>query len=376
MYIQETNVPFILNFSPKHQQIALTFLSGIGSRRARILIAHFNDLEEFFTEKTLNLAKIPGVPSNFISFKQRAAALLEADKALEHLERIGGQTVFYTEADYPRRLKNCGDAPLLLYSKGNVDCNPEKIISIVGTRHATDYGKSLTRELIEGIRQTGTTVVSGMAYGIDICAHTSALENELSTLGVLGHGLDLMYPFAHRKIASRMLETGGLVTEFPPGLKPEPSYFPMRNRIVAGMADATIVVESGDKGGSLITANLANDYSRDVFAYPGDIGRPFSAGCLKLIQEDKAHLLTGPDNFLTMMDWNIQGPAVVQRKLFTDLNDFEERIVTALKTKKDLAVDSIGFIASLTAAEVSTHLLNLEFKGLVRPMPGKRYSLI
>jgi len=377
VYIQETKIPLILNFTPKHQQIALTFLSGIGSRRARILVSHFNDLEEFFTERKLNLAKIPGVPANFVSYKHRIAALTEADKTLEHIEKLDATTAFFTEAHYPRRLKNCADAPLLLYAKGRIDWNPDKIVSIVGTRHATDYGKALTAELVEGMKATGATIVSGMAYGIDICAHAAALQNELPTVGVLGHGIDLLYPHAHRKIAARMLETGGLISEFPPGMKPEPSYFPMRNRIVAGMADATIVVESGEKGGSLITANLANDYSRDVFAFPGDVSRPFSAGCLQLIQQDKAHLILNSANFLTMMNWKPAEAAVpVQRNLFIDLTAIEERIVSALRTKKELAVDSIGFLASLSAGEVASHLLSLEFKGLVRAMPGKRYSLI
>jgi DNA processing protein len=366
-----------LTFSPKHQQIALTFLSGIGSRRARILIAHFNDLEEFFTEKRLNLAKIPGVPADFISYRHRTEALKEADKTLHHLDKLGATAVFFTEADYPRRLKNCADAPLLLYAKGAIDWNPERIISIVGTRHATDYGKGLTGELVEGLKATGATVVSGMAYGIDICAHTAALQQQLPTIGVLGHGLDVLYPSVHRKIAARMLETGGLISEFPPGLKPEPSFFPMRNRIVAGIADATVVVESGDKGGSLITANLANDYNRDVFAFPGDVNRPFSAGCLKLIQQAKAHLVLGAEDLLTMMSWKQQTEkAAVQHKLFIDLSIVEERIVSALRTKKDMAMDTIGFLAALSAGEVASHLLDLEFKGLVRSLPGKRYSLI
>jgi DNA processing protein len=366
-----------LNFSILHQQIALTFLSGIGSRRARIIISHFNDLESFFGEKRLNLAKIPGIPANFVSLKHRMAALDEADKVIAYLEKIGATTVFYTDAAYPLRLKQCADAPLLLYAKGHFDWNPKRAVSVVGTRHATDYGKQLTQELVKGLAGTGCTIVSGMAYGIDICAHVAALENGLPTIGVLGHGLHTLYPYDHRKTARQMLDTGGLVSEFAPGMKPEPAYFPMRNRIVAGMADATIVIESGDKGGSLITAGLANDYSRDVFAYPGDVSRPHSAGCLKLIQDDKAHLITGPKDVLKFMGWDAEKPPVpVQRNLFADLSVVEERIVHTLKTQKELAIDAIGYLASLTIAEVSAHLLSLEFKGLVRPLPGKRYSLI
>lgn len=366
-----------MNFSPLHQQIALTFLSGIGSRRARIIISHFNDLEAFFGEKRLNLAKIPGIPANFVSLKQRLAALQEADAVIAYLDRIGASTVFFTDTEYPRRLKQCEDAPLLLYAKGNIDWNPKKVVSVVGTRHATDYGKQLTQELVAGLAVCGATIVSGMAFGIDICAHQAALENGLPTIGVLGHGLHTLYPYQHSKTARQMLDTGGLISEFAPGMKPEPAYFPMRNRIVAGMADATIVIESGGKGGSLITAGLANDYNRDVFAFPGDVSRPHSAGCLKLIQDDKAHLITGPQDVLKFMGWDTEKqPVPVQRNLFADLSGIEERIVQTLKTKKELAVDTIGYLASLTAAEVSTHLLSLEFKGLVRPLPGRRYSLI
>ncbi len=355
----------------------MTFLSGIGSRRARLLIAHFNDLEQFFTEQKLDLSRIPGIPASFVSYKQRLAALEAADSVLEHLDKLEAHSVFFTDTDYPKRLKQCEDAPLLLYGKGNINWNPERVVSIVGTRRASDYGKTLTTTLVEGLQASGSTIVSGMAYGIDICAHTAALQAGLPTIGVLGHGLHVLYPHAHRKTAKQMLDTGGLATEFAPGLKPEPAYFPMRNRIVAGMADVTVVVESGEKGGSLITANLANDYNRDVCAYPGDVTRPASAGCLKLIKEDKAHLITGPEDLLTLLDWKTEkAQSIVQRNLFTELTAIEERIVAVLKTQKDLAIDAICFLASLPLSEASVHLLGLEFKGLVRPMPGNRYSLI
>lgn len=366
-----------MNFTLTHQQIALTLLSGIGSRRARVIIGHFNDLNEFFSEKKLNLAKIPGIPADFISRKHRQSALEEADKILQYNNRIGVQTVFFTDSEYPRRLRNCPDAPLLLYYKGNIDWNPERVISIVGTRHASDYGKQLTQELISGIASTGTVIISGMAYGIDIAAHSAALQNGLSTIGVLGHGLHRLYPSSHRQTANNMLDSGGLISEFAPGLDPEPAFFPMRNRIVAGMSDATVVVESGEKGGSLITANLANDYNRDVFAFPGDVTRTYSSGCLRLIQQDKAHLIMGSGDLLRYMNWKSEDQLVsVQRSLFEDLNSDEERIISVLQTKKELMIDVIGYLSSLTAGEVSTHLLSLEFKGLVRALPGKRYSLI
>ena len=366
-----------MNFTTIHHQIALTFLSGIGSRRARVIVSHFNDLEAFFTEKRLNLAKIPGIPTDFVSMKLRLNALTEADKVLQELDRIGGQTVFFTEKNYPRRLKQCADAPLLLYTKGNIDWNPDKLVSIVGTRHATEYGKALTQELIEGLAAQNVTIVSGMAYGIDIHAHIEALKHNLPTWGVLGHGLSKMYPSEHRKIAERMLETGGMISEFIPSQKPEPPHFPMRNRIVAGLTDATIVVESGEKGGSLITAALASDYNRDVFAYPGDISRPYSKGCLSLIQKNQATLIRNSGDLLQIRNWQPeeQRPGR-QRALFVDLNGREEKIMAVLKTKPELTLDTIGYLSSLPVSEVSSDLLSLEFKGLVRSLPGRRFQLI
>lgn len=366
-----------MNFNTIHHQIALTFLSGIGSRRARTIVSHFNDLEAFFAEKQLNLAKIPGIPADFVSFKQRLSALVEADKVVRELERIGAQTTFFTEKGYPGRLKQCADAPLLLYSKGNIDWNPEKTISVVGTRHATDYGKALTHELIEGLAEHGVTVVSGMAYGIDVCAHLEALKFNLPTWGVLGHGISKMYPREHRKIAERMLESGGIISEFIPSQKPEPAHFPMRNRIVAGLSDATVVIESGEKGGSLITANLAADYNRDVFAFPGDISRPFSKGCLNLIRKNQAALVRNASDLIECMNWQTEAPnRNRQRILFTDLNQREEKIMSVMRTKPELTLDTIGYLASLTVSEVTGDLLNLEFKGLVRSLPGRRFQLI
>lgn len=377
MYIQGTKTTLILNFTKLHQQIALTLLSGIGSKRARILINHFNDLDQFFSEKRLNIAKIKGFSLQNISFELRTQALIEADKIAESIWKIGGSTVFITDENYPRRLKTCDDAPLLLYYKGNIDWNPEKTIAVVGTRHATDYGKMLTHELIENLGPHQPTIVSGMAYGIDILAHRFALKNKLPTWGVLGHGIDMIYPTIHKKTSDLMLDQGGLISEFYPGVQPKPDHFPMRNRIVAGLADATIVVESGATGGSLITAQLANDYNRDVFSFPGDVSRPYSKGCLKLIQENKAHLVTCAADVIKLLGWEkATAKAPVQRQLFQDINPKEEKIIAVLKEKAALTVDSLCFLMELSQSELANDLLQLEFKGLVRTMPGRRYALV
>jgi DNA processing protein len=366
-----------LNFTTQHQQIALTLLSGIGSKRARLLIHHFSSLDEFFSEKKLNIAKIPGVSPNFISFKQRVEALIAAEAVLNKVLKSQGSIVFFTDSAYPKRLKQCEDAPLLLYTQGVISWNTEKIISIVGTRNITEYGKRITHELIEGLAPHQPIIVSGMAYGVDICAHNHAIRNNLSTWGVLGHGIDLMYPSEHRKTAQKMLENGGLISEFYPGLKAEPGHFPMRNRIVAGISDATIVVESGEKGGSLITATLANDYNRDVYAFPGDVDKPYSAGCNNLIQQHKAQLITSSNSLIKALGWDQSAQnKSKQCVLFDELNVCEEKIITALRTKNELTMDAIGYLSGLPIGTVSSELLALEFKGLIRSLPGKRYRLI
>lgn len=361
----------------QHHEIALTLLSGIGSKRARILVNHFTELEEIFKEKKLNLAKIPGVNPEYLTYKLRKSALETADQVLLSLQRLNAQTMFFTDSNYPRRLKQCEDAPLLLYATGPVNWNPERVVSIVGTRHATEYGKQLTTDFVNALVPLGATIISGMAYGIDVCAHQAAVTCGLPTYGVLGHGLGIVYPAAHRKIASEMQEEGALITEFLPEMKPEPAYFPMRNRIVAGLADATIVVESGGSGGSLITANLANDYNRDVFAFPGDVGRPYSIGCLKLIQQQKAHLITNASDFLSAMNWD-KAPAITapQRSLFVDLTPIQELIVEHLTAEKEMTLDNLGYLMERPVGQLAGQLLELELQGVVKALPGQRFRLI
>jgi len=349
-------------------------LSGIGSKRARIIVSFFNDLDEFFLDKKLDISRLPGVPDTAIGYQQRKTALEQSDKILNELSRLGGDLIFLTDSNYPKRLKQCEDAPLVLYCKGNINWNARRIVSVVGTRKMSSYGQRVTQEFISGMQHTDVTVVSGMAYGVDICAHKMALSLGMSTWGVLGHGLDRMYPSSHMKTAEKMLEQGGLITEFAPGMDIEPGNFPMRNRVVAGLADATIVVESGESGGSLITAYLANDYHREVFAFPGDVDRPYSAGCLKLIRENAARLVCSAQDVLEVMDWK---PDVLmeQSRLFVDLSAEEEQIMDVLLEKKQLHIDAIGFLSKMPVYHVSSLLLHLEFKGLIRSLPGKIFSL-
>lgn len=366
-----------MHFTTKHHQIALTLLSGVGSKRARIILNHFQDLEEFFQLKKLNLAMIPGIHIKALSVKQRVEALVAADKILHQAEKGDIQTTFISDATYPNHLRQCSDAPLLLYYKGNVNWNVSKRVSIVGTRNATSYGKGLVKELVKGLAEQQVTIVSGMAYGIDIFAHQEALNHHLPTWGVLGHGIGWMYPSEHQKIANQMLEQGGLISEFFPGQKPEPAFFPMRNRIVAGLTDATIVVESGQKGGSLITASMANDYNREVFAYPGDVTRTTSLGCLDLIASNKASLVKNSTDVLKYLDWNSNPQKkIVQPTLFHDLTEKEDEIIRIIREKNQPTVDVISFLCNLPVNEAVMHLFQLELKGFISSKPGNRFELI
>lgn len=358
------------------QQIALTLLPGFGHKRVRSMLQHMDSIEDFFRWKKKQFLEIPGIGKSLIQQLDRKKALLLAEQYLDFMERNRVQTFFFDQAHFPRRLNHCEDAPLLLYGKGNLSFNDVKTVAIVGTRNATAYGKAICEELIASFRGKGIVVVSGLAYGIDIIAHELCLKHEVPTIGVLGHGLDRIYPSAHRKTAVEMLANGGLLTEFLPGTKPDRENFPMRNRIVAGMCDATIVIESGLKGGSLITAELANDYNRDVFAFPGDVTRPFSAGCNRMIQSNRAQLITESSEFFRYMNWNENPTTRIQPKLFTELNPVEQRLVDLLQDSDPLPLDILAIRTNMPTSKASVTLLNLEFQGVVRSLPGQRYALV
>jgi DNA processing protein len=279
------------------------------------------------------------------------------------------------DSDYPRRLKQCPDQPMILFSKGNFNVNHEKIVSIVGTRNQTDYGTSILEELIGSFLGLKIMVASGLAYGVDISAHRLCIENGIPTLGVLGHGLDRIYPSKHKNTALKMLNQGGLLTEFGIGTNPDRENFPMRNRIVAGIADATIVVESKDKGGSMITAELANDYNRDVFAFPGDVNRPYSEGCNKLIRLEKAHLVSKGSDFLKFMNWKMKESKQEQRILFEHFDENEKLILEMLTNQSDLHMDVLSIRTGISASKMNVILFNLEMKNAVKHIAGKRYRL-
>jgi len=355
--------------------IALTLLKGIGPKKAKLLLSKLDSIESIFNDSYSKISSLTGIGINLLKQMDRKEALAKSDIFQDYFTKNGIKTHFYLEKNYPRRLKHCADAPLLLFSKGNMDFNASKLVSVVGTRNASEYGKSICEELINGFAGKDILVVSGMAYGIDICVHQLCVKNNIPTIGVLGHGLDRIYPSIHKGTANKMILNGGLLTEFLPGTKPDRENFPMRNRIVAGMSDATIVVESKDSGGSLITAELANDYSRDVFAYPGNVGQIYSKGCNALIAKQKAHLITNSSDFLKLMQWEEELKKSVQTQLFTDLSSEEMSIINLFSNESVLNIDVISMKSNLPISKTNVLLFNLELSGILKSLPGKMYRM-
>ncbi|MCY1721455.1 DNA-processing protein DprA [Prolixibacteraceae bacterium Z1-6] len=359
-------------------KIALSMLPGIGGILARNLVAYAGSVEEVFSQSIKSLMKIPGIGELNARQIKNANVLPRAEKELDYIYENGIQLHFYTDTKYPRRLKRCIDAPLLIYSKGNMNLNEERVISIVGTRNSTEYGKNVVDNLVKqfSARKYKILVVSGLAYGIDITAHRSALKYNLPTVGVIAHGLDLLYPSLHRSTAEKMLQNGGLVSDFASGTRIDPSNFIKRNRIIAGLADATIVVESAKKGGALVTADIASSYNRDVFAFPGRSGDIYSKGCNQLIRNNGATLIEDIDDLEYFMGWeNTPKTDAVQSSLFIELNHDEQKIVDLLQKEGELFIDQISSQMSLPVSRISAILLNLEFKNVLNALPGQIYKL-
>ena len=294
--------------------------------------------------------------------------------------------LFLTDEKYPQRLLNCYDSPTLLFYKGNADLNNSKIIAVIGTRSNSDYGKQVTEQLIRDMAEFNILVISGLAYGIDAIAHKAALKNNLPTVGVLAHGLDKLYPSEHASIAREMIQQGGLLTEFGSDSKPDKHNFPVRNRIVAGMADSIIVIETGIKGGSMITAELANGYNKDVFAFPGKTTDSKSIGCNYLIKNNKAALLTDALQLSEWMGWTMRPRSSFnshssfdsrsgQRELFVELTETEKKIIGMLREKQPMHIDELNIKSNINTSAVAAAVLNLELQGIINLLPGKMYAL-
>lgn len=358
-------------------QIALTLIPGVGSVNSRLLLKHFGSAEDIFMAKKSRLISIPGIGEKTAQSIMQHDFFERAEKELEFVEKYKIKTFFYSSDDYPKRLKNCFDAPVLLYYKGNAELNSTRVVSIVGTRNATSYGKELTESIVEELKKHNVLVVSGLAYGIDAMAHKACLKQNIPTVGVVGHGLDRIYPSAHRSLAEKMISNGGLLTEFPSQTKPARENFPMRNRIVAGMADATIIVEASLTGGALITAELANSYNRDVFSFPGNIKQEFSAGCNYLIKTNRANLITSAKDLEYILGWVTTQPIEDQKQLSLRLNlsPDEKKIVDVLLEKGQTGVDELAIETKLPQSKLAITILGLEMQGILIALPGKMYKL-
>jgi DNA processing protein len=362
-------------------QIGISLIKGIGNITAKQIIENLGDVSLLFKEDKRVLERIPGISRKMIAEIHQPEVLRRAEKEIDFLMKNKIVPLYIKNDKYPQRLKECVDAPVLLYFRGNADLNVTKIVSIVGTRNATNYGKEVTEKLLFDLSANypETLIVSGLAYGIDICAHKAALRNHLPTVGVLAHGLDRIYPPAHRNVAIEMLNHGGLLTDFMSQTNPDRQNFVKRNRIVAGMSDCTIVIESAGKGGALITASIADSYHKDVFAIPGKTTDVYSQGCNALIQCRKAALITNADDLFREMCWDKEHEnkkPTVQRTIFVDLNPDEQAVVDILTHADSMQLNLIGIELNMPASKLAALLFELEMKGIVRCMPGGLYRLI
>lgn len=358
-------------------RIALSLIPGVGFVNAKNLLTYFGSAQAIFEAREQTLKRVPGIGSVIAGNILNQQVLSRAKAEIDFINRHRIRTFFYQDEDYPLRLKQCEDAPLILFSKGETNLDGEKIVAIVGTRHATEYGRRFCDELIAGMaRHGGYCVVSGLAYGIDVAVHKACLKHGVPTIGVLGHGLDQIYPFLHRPVAEKMLKNGGLVTDFLSHTEIERQNFLRRNRIIAGLADAVIIVESAKKGGALVTADIAGSYNRDVFAVPGRTTDLYSKGCNELIKHNKASLIEGLEDLEYFMAWQpeIDQLPAGQSRLFVEMKPDEQKIVDAIG-EKVLSIDEICQLVNLPAGLASSLLLGLEFNGVVASLPGKMYKL-
>ena len=361
----------------KLYQVALKFIHGIGDINAKQLISYCGSAKAIFNNSKSKLQRIPGIGIKTIESILSSQVLQNAEKEIEKCLAANVDLLFYTDAGYPSRLKLVNDSPIILFSNGNINFNKQKVVGIVGTRKATEYGKSVTESIVKDLVPHGAIIVSGLAYGIDITAHRAALDNNLPTVAVLAGGLDKIYPVVHKKYTVDLMENGAIVSEKFLGTTPEAHFFPARNRIIAGMSDAVIVVEAAEKGGALITGEIAYSYNRDVFAVPGDIDHKYSEGCNKLISKQKANIYSGISDLEYLLNWDKEER--VDSKPVLDIDQFDgdaRKVIEVLLEFRDgLQLDELCWKSQVSINQAVSILLTLEFDGLVRSLPGKRYKL-
>jgi DNA processing protein len=359
-------------------QLSLTQVPYIGAVHAKKLCETFGSASAIFNASQKELEKVEFIGTIKAKSIKKFRDFAAAEKEIRFIEKYAIKGLFLTSSEYPQRLLNCFDPPTMLFYRGSADLNAPKIVAIVGTRNNSEYGKNFTEKLIKTLARMNVIIVSGLAFGIDAIAHKCSLKYKLPTIGVVAHGLDTIYPQENTNLAKQIIKDGGLLTEFQSNTKPDRHNFPSRNRVVAGISDATIVVESGLKGGSIITANMAWDYNRDVYAVPGRSIDTKSEGCNRLIKENKATLLDDPEQFIETMGWNddhAKKKRTLQTKMFIDFKEDEKRILDLLMTDEFAGIDELNFKTGLSSSSLASALLNLEMQGVLKVMPGKRYSL-
>jgi DNA processing protein len=358
-------------------QLALTFIEGIGPKIARVLLSHFGDVASILRAPAKELKQVGGMGETRARACKDPAVIARAEEELRFIQKHSLQALFFTDKDYPPRLRHCEDAPMMLFYQGNASLNPKKMVAIIGTRKNTDYGLRATEDLVEGLQnQEDIVIVSGLAMGIDAIAHRKAVQLGIPTIGVVAHGLDRIYPPGNKSLAKDMVANGGVLTEFPSGTIPDRQNFPVRNRLVAGLCDITVLVESDEKGGGMITAYLAASYNREVAAYPGRVFDAKSGGPNKLIRKNIASLITGPQDLADLMGWAGARPSKKhQQELFHQLSPEEQQVANALQGKDGVHADDLMLQTGLTTAKVGALLLQMEMMGIVRALPGKMFRL-
>lgn len=358
-------------------KIALTLIPHVGAVTGKNLISYCGSVKAVFESSKKALLKIPGIGIETANSIVKQDVLSLAEMEMRFLEEHDVSAYYYLDANYPSRLKHLPDAPILLYFKGNANLEAERTVGIIGTRKPTATGKLICEEFVEELKSYNVSIISGLAFGIDITAHKKCVATKIPTIGVLGHGLGTIYPSSHKKVAQQMLEQGGLLTEFAHTFGPDGPHFPMRNRVVAGLCDALVIIETPRRGGSMITANFANQYHKDVFAFPGRIKDKESEGCNLLIKSHKAALLEGAKDLAYVMQWGAKKrKREVQKSLFVELNSNQKKIVDLLKQAEQLSIDQMSASVTLTNSEMAGELLDLELKGVIKSLPGKRYLLV
>ncbi len=356
--------------------LKLQATKNVGDIIAKKLIAATGDVEQVFKESKNTLHKINGIGTHVTDSLFANENQKRAEEELNYIQQKNIGFSYFLEDDYPQNLKHCIDAPILFFKEGNIDLNSQKIISIVGTRNITSYGRDFCSQLIEDLKDYNPIIISGFAYGVDICAHKAAIKNNLQTIGVLAHGFETIYPKTHKKYISEVHKNGGFITEFWHDEQPLRENFLKRNRIVAGLSKATIIIESAKKGGSLVTADIANSYNRDVFALSGRANDIYSTGCNNLIKNNQAHLLSSDDDIVKMLNWDLSKTStLVQKELFINLTDVEQKVYDYLQQNGKQLLDVIALNCDIPVYKLSSVLIQMELKGVVKPLPGKLFEI-